>query len=114
MKRSQFSLRTLFIVVTILAIPCWYVGAQYRFVHARKQFLQYTNTSSLTEEGSTLTIPWIRKLLGDQSYDSIVTYEILSDEELERIQALFPESEIYRYKRIGGRPSFDLFAPQKN
>ena len=82
MPRFQFSLRTLLIVVTLLAIPCAYVGEQYRIVAHRRatrerlarlgvQF-QTDATFEIAVFGHGATVPWIRELLGDEAIERIL------------------------------------------
>ena len=106
MKRFQFILRTLFIVVTLLAIPCWYVGSHYRIVQARKQFIEEHPGAFHESDGwgrPSQSIPWIRSVLGDQRVGSVVMPDTASDEEMDRLCSLFPEVEAFRQTRPSDR-----------
>src|SRR5436309_4435009 len=79
-SRFQFRLRTLFVVIAVLAIPCAWVGWQAKMVRARRAMLdqvllEYNGGSSIwpydrpnppkDRNGVVISIPWIRRLLGD-------------------------------------------------
>jgi hypothetical protein len=101
MPRFQFSLRTLLIVVTLLAIPCWYMGSQYRIVAERRAVLAKVVKSGggfYTDSGNpTPTIPWIRSLLGDEGMSNIV-YVCRAGREVHaenEIKKAFPEASLW-------------------
>jgi autotransporter translocation and assembly factor TamB len=91
----QFSLWTLMIVVTLLAVPLGYVGWQAKIVRERN-----TLAESLTTLGRTQTkngnIPWLRRMLGDSVYDHITLCRSASDELMAEYMATFPEAVIER------------------
>ena len=104
MKRLQFSLRTLLIFVTVLAVPCWWVGDQYRFVKTRERYIaEHPNAMGhfLEPNESAPEIPWVRKLFGDQSQSHVIVWEPVSDEAMTQVQILFPESQLYRHEHDG-------------
>src|SRR4051794_5204364 len=73
----QFSLRTLLIGVTLLAVPCAYVGWQIRIVRARRAlrasdfafFYRAIDMAFFEAEKypEPATIPWIWERLGDEA-----------------------------------------------
>jgi hypothetical protein len=100
----QFSLRTLMIVVTLLAGPCAYVGWQANVVRHRRELIR-----SVVVAGSYVgfdfageledSIPWLRRLLGDEP---IRLFGLLgaTGEKREEISAAFPEADVQRWLRI--------------
>jgi hypothetical protein len=97
-RRFQFRLRTLMIVVTLLAVPCAYVGWQAKVVRERlairenpKVWEPYKLESDWSPE-----ISWIRHLLGDRGCIFLITDDNATGSELERFRAAFPEAKIYR------------------
>ena len=100
LSRFQFSLRTLLIFVTLLAIPCWYVGEQFRIVQRRNAVL-----AKVRELGEHHYIrvadgqaeSWIRKLFGDEPHDLILIPVKATTEELHEVNAAFPEATVSRY-----------------
>jgi hypothetical protein len=95
--RFQFHLRTLLIGVTLLAIPCGFVGSQAKIVRERKAMLEngHLTLSEVTPAGNRL--PPIRVWLGD--VDCCIMYfdPIVSETDLERYQVAFPEAQVARF-----------------
>src|ERR1700688_4093263 len=104
----QFSLRTLMIVVTLLAVVSAYVGWQAKIVRTRKAWLS-SNRQGLSEAlyvtrdvlGDQEKGPsWIQVWLGDESYR-----EIWAQPEAGQDAAkLFPEARILEF-HFGDRPA---------
>ena len=93
----QFSLRTLMIVVTLLAVPFGYVGWQAKIVRERRAELNRAIDGRqlvICGNGEVLVIPWIRRTLGDQRVGAIKVLTGTDAAELERLRILFPEAEI--------------------
>ena len=104
--RFQYTLRTLFIVITLLAIPCGYVGYQLRFVAQRKALIEeirkrggavlsvavYPHPAT---EDQAPTVPWIRRLLGDEPYWEVAFAAPCSRSELAHAEEVFPEARVY-------------------
>ena len=101
----QFSLRSLMIAVTLLAMPLGYVGRQAKIVRARRETLEWlvslkcqinaptdTMESAKKELSFKPCTTWVRRLLGDQDVILIVARATrpLSDEEIERLRQVFP------------------------
>lgn len=101
MARFQFSMRTLFIVVTLLTIPCAYVGYQNKIVAERKSM--QTKIEELG--GNTFwidvvfypgTLPVIRRWLGDEPICIVMVPESVQPSFVEEIKRVFPEASIER------------------
>jgi hypothetical protein len=96
-RRFQFRLRTLLIGVTLLAVPCAYVGWQANVVRARRAELNRTVDARLVgiaDNDEERVIPWIRHVLGDQRVGSIKMLVGTDAAELERLRVLFPEAQV--------------------
>ena len=115
----QFSLRTLMIVVSLLAVPLGYVGWQAKIVRERRCALSAITESgghiwtregycSSTEPGAgrmppdewPSEVPWLRRLLGDEHVASIQLAWDVSVAERIRIEALFPEATVFWADRL--------------
>jgi hypothetical protein len=96
-RRFQFHQRSLIIGVTLLAVACWYVGWQAKIVRDRKSELnRAVNMRLIGIDGGdqAKAIPWMRRLLGDVSVNSISMPPDTAADELDRLRALFPESTV--------------------
>ena len=102
----QFSLRSLMIAVTLIAVPLSYVAHEYRIVAARKSLQELPGFEFVCEEEPedgmrTIDDPiervdsvsWLRRRFGDKMY-AIVVISAASDVEVDRLKGLFPESTI--------------------
>ena len=115
----QFSLRSLMIVVTLLAVPLGYVGWHVKTVRTRKAFQErlelqggwvYVASDSRRFAWhpapiGSLELPWIRQHLGDEA--AIVVYVPTGDEYNEdyaEASRLFPEASI---ERAGKQPRIE-------
>jgi hypothetical protein len=77
----QFSLRTLMIVVTLLAVACGHVGRQAEIVRERETALRQAQEAKVAFPFLELPInwselykqplPWVRQWLGDEKVESI-------------------------------------------
>ena len=107
MPRFQFSLRTLLIVVTLLAIPCGYVGWQAKIVRDRKTiFMRLQRIHELASgQDSDLffffahyhaqaEVPWVRCLFGDEGVNVLLLPESTQTSEVEEIKRAFPEADV--------------------
>jgi hypothetical protein len=88
----QFSLRTLMILVALLAVACCYVAREYRTVQERFNYLE--NASIIVDPDGTASIPLVRRLLGDQSIGEIGLPVDFGKEKCQRGAALFPEARV--------------------
>jgi hypothetical protein len=95
----QFRLRTLLVIVTLLAIPCAYLGWQANIVSHRKLVLKNAMEQGLVLMSNDLTvdavptIPWIRRIMGDAPVRS-VWWVGASKEDRERFSEAFPEANV--------------------
>jgi hypothetical protein len=100
----QFSLRTLMIVVTLLAIPCGYVGWQAKIVRERMAMSECIKKVEhgdcwFFDEDLSGGVPWIRRLLGDKTC-MLILVPGASDEEFVAIKAAFPEADLVLRERL--------------
>ena len=99
-SRFQFSLRTLFLVVTLLAIPCWYVGDQWRIVQhrarikARILFLTKDDREALQKPDE---VSWVRRWPGDEAISHIAMSKGDEPQFIEEVKENFPEAVIFPY-----------------
>ncbi|HEV2972350.1 MAG TPA: hypothetical protein VGY55_20415 [Pirellulales bacterium] len=95
--RFQFHLRTLLIVVTLLTIPCAYIGAQAEIVRERKAMLENGHLTLSEATPARNRLPRLRVWLGD--VDCFILYfdPIVSDSDLERYRVAFPEAQVTRF-----------------
>jgi hypothetical protein len=108
--RHQFSLRTLMVVVTLVAIASGYVGQQYQIIHDRKRFLDdHFHQQKLfgIDDSIKVEVPWIRQLLGDEGVWKIGLNPQTDKAERERVAALFPEAEVQSC-RLRRRPEIGI------
>jgi hypothetical protein len=95
----QFSLRSLMIVVTLLAVACAYVGWQAKIVQERKvMFAQIESAGGYwtwqIPTDPRPTVSWVRQLLGDEPRQFLYLPPTTSAEECRRIGVLFSEATI--------------------
>jgi hypothetical protein len=104
-RRFQFRMRTLMIVVTLLAVACAYLAHEAKIVRERKAFLQspgerviqspsYRNGQPVDPD---MKVSWIRRMLGDGPVSMIALPMGTEKTECDRITALFPETKIMAY-----------------
>ena len=103
LPRFQYSLRTLLIVVTLLAIPCGYVGWQAKIVRDRKTMrVRIAGRGGYSTEpdsfpitymklGPDFRVSWIRQRLGDFPV-AYIYYGSDSPADVPEIQECFPEA----------------------
>ena len=105
-KRRWFrwSLRTMFVVVTVVAVL---LGWELKFIRERHEFLRHTVYPFLNHDRGILlvpikpaweqprvTIPFWREWLGDEAHWAIYLPHA-SEEDRRRAALLFPEARIY-------------------
>ena len=96
-RRCQFSLRSLMIFTMVVAVACGWVGWQAKFVRDRKSELNRAVNMRLIgidSDDQVKAIPWVRRLFGDVSVNSISMPPETTIDELDRLRALFPESRV--------------------
>jgi hypothetical protein len=106
-RRLQFRLRTLLIGVTLLAVPCAFVGWQAKIVRDRNEMREELESrgaiflsDAVPGQGHPELSPsWLRRLLGDEDVPYIWTppHERLDLEGVERfdldeVRRVFPEA----------------------
>ena len=102
LPRFQFRLRTLMIVVTLLAVLMGYVGGQAKVVRERAAMLStIRDRGGYVVEASTVPFlkPWaritsFREWLGDIAIQGIQLPTETKEDEVDRIKIAFPESNI--------------------
>jgi hypothetical protein len=106
----QFRLRTVFVVMTLIAIAAGWVGWQAKIVQERKWLREHSHASFLplkeykpislneTWPKGTPSVSWFRELLGDEAIYS-VTVDRLSpaNQYLNQLEAAFPEAHVRVY-----------------
>jgi hypothetical protein len=93
----QFSLRSLMIFTMVVAVACGWVGWQAKIVRDRKSELNRAVNMRLIgidSDDRAKAIPWLRRLFGDVSVNSISMPPDTTIDELDRLRALFPESRV--------------------
>ena len=107
----QFSLRSLLIVVTLLAVPLGYVGWQARIVNERwtirKELVGMIDNEQrrgyidlATADETERAVPWIRTLIGDQAVHAILLPLSVSNEYRKRVRAIFPEADVFAFRQL--------------
>ena len=101
----QFRLRTLMIVVTLLAVLIGYVGRQYQIINDRNEavrgHIMVGRVEKFIGPDRTLHVsapsaPWPLRWLGERGYAAVEVSVTAPDDEVERLKKLFPEAEIVR------------------
>ena len=107
-RRFQFRLRTLMIVVTLLAVPCAYVGSQAKIVRNRRTMREWLQSHGAmvmtiavdisTKKRFQPSVSWLREMFGDSGVVSIGVRRPLSSAEEQRLKAAFPEAVVYWFQ----------------
>jgi hypothetical protein len=97
--KLQFRLRTLMIVVALVAAMCgaanWYRG-EAEFVRERFILSGESPARGAHIAHPPRELPWIRRWLGDNDYIEIYLELSASDEDVQRYKVMFPEATITR------------------
>jgi hypothetical protein len=97
----QFSLRTLMIAVTLLAVPCAYVGWQAKVVSERKNAIRrFANGVQSADEmppdqlrpDRDYSISFVRRWMGDEPFYEILYSPNESVDKIPHLRDLFPEA----------------------
>jgi hypothetical protein len=111
--RFQFRLRTLMIVIALLAIPMAWVGWQVRIVEHRKAIKEMLRQRNLGLGGlpnfvpldEWPTLPWYRELLGDSTWPGVyLDGDEFTADEVREIKDAFPEVRFVIAQEVGFRP----------
>jgi hypothetical protein len=98
-RRLQFMLRTLLVIVTLLAIPCAYLGWQANIVAHRRLVLKNAMEQGLvvmsddSDADAVATVPWIRRIMGDAPVRS-AWWVGATKEDRARFKEAFPEAKV--------------------
>jgi hypothetical protein len=104
-SRFQFRLRTLLIGVTFLAVACAYVAHEAKIVTERKAMVDrilHFEDGYITRDGPwgpidhNKSLPWIRRLLGDESIVAVDLPAGCTLTALE-INEVLPEAAVHNY-----------------
>src|SRR5262249_17973923 len=112
----RFTLRTLFVLVTLVA--CW-LAWEMNFIRQRKAFLQSVGWSLRADGPPTLIskkqvakIPAWRRWLGDHPFSIIALPPDSTDEAQHQAEALFPEAAVVRNSQHTYTPVGDFPEPR--
>ena len=102
MKRFQFSLRTLLIVVALLVVPCGWLGYNAAIVRHRSWALSHFGNrkwpavvpGGLWQPQESL--PWIRRVLGDRAYSRLEVDNTVPESDFIAIIDAYPEASVVR------------------
>jgi hypothetical protein len=92
----RFSLRTLFLVVTLVAVPLTWLGVEIKRLHEREAWRNNQSKTVMGWTGGSLRkMSWLRKQLGEMP---MLWWELLdsawTEKDREELQRLFPEAEV--------------------
>ena len=111
----RFSLRTMFVVVTVAGLALGWLVWQIRIVRERKTVLaelqlecgddfMILTVETMKTEGYKLNdcprIPLVRRILGDEPCHSITIPRTANMQLIERMERAFPESRLSVYERV--------------
>lgn len=106
----NFSLRMMFVVITLIAC---YLGYHANIVHARRHVRQLYDEYSAVQFSDThgrlqSQIPWIRRLMGDAAVQDIYLHRYaggVTGEEEELLKRTFPEADVSEVLMIPAVPA---------
>ena len=84
----RFSLRTLFVLVTIIGVAAGWVAYQLNWIRQRHEFLGRPPNGIYANDNSEL--PWSLKLFGEKAMYTVYTPELTKHE----AEKLFPEAGV--------------------
>jgi hypothetical protein len=110
----RFSLRMLFVLVTIASIAAGWVAYQLNRIRQRHEFsaMAYADNCKfdptwpkdfpfISNEVAMPTISIVQQLLGDQAYRLIILPEKYQQDRIDEANALFPEALIHQWRAMG-------------
>jgi hypothetical protein len=89
--RFQFRLRTLLLMVSLIAMPCAYVGWQAKFVRER---IAYLRIHHAYKAGDVSRLSALRRWLGDIPAEIVWIPATANDSERKLAASLFPEARV--------------------
>lgn len=92
MKLPRFSLRTLFVLITLISLPLGWSAYQLNWIRQRQEFAQQHFSDRLWHPGWTRPLaepPWPLKVFGDPGY-TLFDFR-LQQSDAKRTRELFPE-----------------------
>jgi len=90
----RYSLRTLLVLVVLLAIPLGWIAAQLKWIHDRHEALEHHHALSVSWTGRGPEAPWSVRIFGENGQLEITLRDDKSDDERKRIEKLFPEATV--------------------
>lgn len=119
-SRCRFKLRSLFVLLTVLAVVLAWGTHNYRIVEQRKAFRPQFNDHDFSVRAAAVfkfdaagltpyprpELPWIRRLFGDSPTSDLI-YDPDADpdgSQLRRTRELFPEAKIWGWPQIEPLP----------
>jgi hypothetical protein len=95
-RRWSFTLRTLFVVVTIAALGAAWIAWEYRTARARYRYLYVDEVSRITSafDPAKNELSFLRRYFGDTTMMSIWLPIGSTAADIEKARRLFPEAEI--------------------
>jgi hypothetical protein len=93
-RRWSFTLRTLFVVMTVTCIVGSWIGYELRFIQQRRMAI--AQTRALKGGSDSGTISFWRLWLGDQAVPQLFLNSGATGADIERLGRLFPEARISR------------------
>ncbi len=99
----RFKLRTIFTATTAVAIAIWLTMTWFsraaKYIDDRQQALKSPSSEwgyRVAGSGSNVTIPWFRRMMGDEPVENVLLGTWAAEEEFQRAKALFPEANVER------------------
>ena len=84
----RFSLRTLFVVVTIISLPLGWIAYQLSWIQQRHHFFSHYQYNGMHMRPGSEYPPWSLRLFGESRQG----YLLVDPERIEEAQRLFPEA----------------------
>ncbi|HEV3415637.1 MAG TPA: hypothetical protein VG056_02440, partial [Pirellulales bacterium] len=107
-RRFQFSLRTLLIGVTLLAVLCAYVAREVKIAKERRKAVEtyeplreivktvWRGGNEYESRDVLIEAPWPLRWFGEDGYKGVVVPDNTAADEIVRLERLFPEASVVR------------------